>query len=271
MRYFDKSKARREGVIPLSALRHLKPINRQIVPIVQHDDLADHSKLAIAELDAVCSKLSEKAGLDSYAMLDIVRARARAFVTPLSSAASLKNGPVAFDEQRASAEAQALVDCKEEIAASFESPVSFPSMIERVARASGATFASVRQSRNMLQADAAGNCIRFPDVNIPQRLSSIVAALHELGGPPCYAAMTAQVALLNLHPLTDGNGRASRVIFSFLMGRGYPGIRFHIPTYALRGEAPFAFEVALRSSELHGDWVLISEFFKRLLSTGSEV
>lgn len=95
---------------------------------------------------------------------------------------------------------------------------------------------------------------------IPRRIAEISAFARQTSKFPCHTALVVQVAILNLHPLSDGNGRVSRIAANILMRCGYEGLRTFLPVYELRHHAPYAFEIALRSAEIHGEWTRLAGF-----------
>lgn len=74
-----------------------------------------------------------------------------------------------------------------------------------------------------------------------------------------------QAAWLNLHPLTDGNGRSSRVLVNLLLWNSRVGTERFLPLHDMRTTYSYSYEIALRSVEIHGSWLALTEFYASLI------
>ena len=115
-----------------------------------------------------------------------------------------------------------------------------------------------RATRAQTAADRTGRYIRYPPS------CEIAGRLLELGElfaskadrPAAFDAVVALVAISNLHPFVDGNGRVARVCFNGLLQRRAPSPpSIYIPLHAMAVLSRGGFIVRIRLAEIRGDWL----------------
>lgn len=261
------SSARRGGLLPSPALRRVNTfVRRSLVSLPAFCELSAECQDAFWQFDSVCRNPTPDRVQDSD-QPPFAELCARSLRCELSQIATEKNGIPVFDECRTRLERAAAHQYAAEIVDSLGSGPKLARVLPLLARACGAKGAELRSGNNGLSPDGQGVLVFFPSPSaIPSQLVSICEFLKCTDGPPCYPATAAQVALLNLHPLVNGNGRASRLIFDSLIRQAYQTVTSYMPTYEQRLYAPYAFEVSLRSAELHGCWAPLARFYSTLLS-----
>lgn len=254
---------------PAPAVSSAKTVRRTLVELRPYHSLDADSKSAIGYLHAACQRLATTSASGLVDNTTLARLCTGTLRTFLSERATEQNGLPSYESARIGDESRAADLHLEDILTALSEPNTFPQLLNCLAASCGVQTPSVRTTQNGLVADGNGVAILFPFGRIvPTRLKVIAQftqALDNSETPACYRALVTQVALLNLHPLRDGNGRVSRVVFNILLRQGYPGLNAYIPVYEQRRHAPYAFETALRSAEIHGEWVGLSSFYSQLI------
>lgn len=134
------------------------------------------------------------------------------------------------------------------------------------ARLSGCPSAKVRVESSRLKTDRDGHVIGFPpSFNIQSRLNELVSYYGNKSEPTSFRAIVMQAAWLNLHPFTDGNGRSSRVLVNLLFWNVGVGKGRFLPLHDMRITYSYSYEIALRSVEIHGSWLALTEFYASLI------
>jgi hypothetical protein len=186
---------------------------------------------------------------------------------PLAGHALQRNGSPAFRQGTTAAEIKAARTHGAALVAAWVGgdPEIGRQQLVAVARAAGSAAASPA-SGSALAADGQGVHIRFAGpAAFDERFRAWSEWLALGDGSRAWRATVMQAALLNVHPLGDGNGRASRVLFnSLLWGDALDQDRY-LPTYELRRFAPYTFEIVLRRAEIQGDWEPLVRLHRELL------
>jgi len=73
-------------------------------------------------------------------------------------------------------------------------------------------------------------------------------------------------ALLNAHPFADGNGRASRLLFNYIL-RQSTEVPYYVPLYELAWLSRGSFVLCVREAEMLGNWAPLCRF----LATGLDL
>lgn len=75
-----------------------------------------------------------------------------------------------------------------------------------------------------------------------------------------FRATVAALAIVNCHPLPDGNGRAARLTFNLIANPGHAPRDYYLPLHEIGVFSRGGYIVRLRQAELHGDWEPIAGF-----------
>ena len=258
----SRAALRRPGRLPTPPTRVARPL----MPLVTADRLAGPCADALEALHEACRRLA----LAGAFRVDAARFDARCathVADELSSYATETNGRPAYDASRDAAEEGAMNTVAGTLPAALAGPGALADWLLDVAAATGVAEPRLRSGPVGLDPDGAGRVVAFADAReIPGRLQALCERLRQASPWPCFDALVLQAGLLNLHPLRDGNGRAARVAYAAMLRWRYPGLVAHPPVYRLRSAAPFAFEIALRSAELHGEWRRLARFHSDVIA-----
>lgn len=101
---------------------------------------------------------------------------------------------------------------------------------------------------------SSGGGVRFPAPDqAARRVDEIFAYLAQPHPSALFQATVLKVMVTNAHPLSDGNGRTSRILFNYALRRGIAG-RGYLPlkeyTMPSRGHV----QIAMRLAETRGQW-----------------
>lgn len=122
--------------------------------------------------------------------------------------------------------------------------------------------------------DRHGDRVVYPDAN------ELIGALRRIyehwalyhGKQPAFAATVAMVALMNLHPFPDGNGRVARVFFNWTLNFERKSV-VYLPLYELSALSNCGYLIRLREAQYFGRWEPIVSYLsmvaKRLLVPAS--
>lgn len=135
-------------------------------------------------------------------------------------------------------------------------------LLQRVSRGLGGPGA-FRDRTVCTSGDRAGNRKFYPPAGqIAGRLDELDAFISDAGHPAdAFTAMTTLVTLMSIHPFEDGNGRASRCIFNYMINR-ISIERYYLPLYELSALSRGSFIINLRRAEYLGDWNSMSAFLR---------
>ncbi|KTF67502.1 Fic family protein [Sphingomonas sp. HT-1] len=109
--------------------------------------------------------------------------------------------------------------------------------------------------------DPMGRHIVFPGPeHIEPQLGRLDRFLAEsVGAPSSFRAIVAAAMIVNCHALSDGNGRASRILFNLIAGPG-AARDYYLPLYEIGVFSRGGYIIRLRQAELHADWGPLAEF-----------
>ena len=146
----------------------------------------------------------------------------------------------------------------------FPSPSEALSLLQMVVRRLEA--GTWRKSDVWCRPDRLGCAVRFPHHGkIRARLLELHERLEANYAPqPLFAATLALCSLSSLHPLTDGNGRLSRIIFNTIVRTRFDP-DFHIPLYALDHASNAGYIISLRRAQHHNQWADLAAFILNAL------
>lgn len=119
----------------------------------------------------------------------------------------------------------------------------------------------IRNSQTSTTPDRDGRVVLFPDCStIGPRLDELrqLSASQDL--PVSLKAIALLCGVLNLHPLSDGNGRTARILFNWALGCGRSDTGY-LPLYDIKQASLFGFEFSLRELELTGNWKPLLSYF----------
>ncbi|WP_460732545.1 Fic family protein [Lysobacter tyrosinilyticus] len=197
-------------------------------------------------------------------------ADAASLVHPLASHAIARSGRPDFREGTLAAERVSTQTIGQRLVAAFLSH-DFDALVSALlecAELAGVKAPALRREVARLVPDGAGVSVAFasPEHIVP-RLIRMQDLARDASLPAVFRAVALQAAVLNLHPLRDGNGRVSRVLYNALLWQESYHPALHVPIYALRRHAPHSFEICLRELELQGRWSALTGFHATLLES----
>lgn len=107
--------------------------------------------------------------------------------------------------------------------------------------------------------DRAGRFVVYPPARaIAARMQQLLQLLHEHAATHrAYAALVFMVAFCNLHPLRDGNGRLSRMLFNAVLNDGCE-VRLYLPLHELAALSRGGYLIRLRQAQYHNQWQALS-------------
>lgn len=199
---------------------------------------------------------------------NLVRAYAHRLHHPLSRVATIECGAPLFRDGTTSLEvgAASALRCKILELFNGDSGGNGLAVLLDAAYYAGVKAPKFRHGPSRTNADRRGISIGFLSAdNVPARIREISRFYRTSPLPVEVKAIVAQAAILNLHPLNDGNGRLSRVLFNVLFWRDRFRPVLYLPIYELRAHSPYTFEICLRSAELYGDWGPLINFYTRFV------
>jgi hypothetical protein len=126
------------------------------------------------------------------------------------------------------------------------------------------TRGQLRREFVRLGVDAKGNYWGFPPPQVlPQLIGELGCAVQQAyQEAPLYAAVVALSGVNAIHPFVDGNGRASRAIFSAVLSEAkLLQYGAYLPLKHIYFVSKFGFELRLREAILLGDYVPIVTYF----------
>lgn len=153
----------------------------------------------------------------------------------------------------------------------FASPVALLSHATGIARSCGAV-SSVRSGHLSTAPDRSGVRVGFASPHhIPGQLGAICELGRQANGSVLLQAISLQAMWLNLHVLTDGNGRVGRVMLNLCLWRQRTGSELYLPLNGLRSGYGPSYEIAVRAAEIQGDWFPLVHLFHSLLRSYSQL
>lgn len=119
-----------------------------------------------------------------------------------------------------------------------------------------------RRTRAQTAADSAGRYFRYPASDqIPRRMEELGEVLASPADrPDAFDAVMTLVAVSNLHPFRDGNGRVARVLFNGLLQRRQANPSCYLPLHPLALLSRGGFVVRIRLAEIRGEWLPLIQF-----------
>lgn len=114
--------------------------------------------------------------------------------------------------------------------------------------------------------DLKGYRVRFPPPSHLKRLLYPLRLLTlESAESPSFSAIVSYVVISGMHPLTDGNGRLSRIAFNTIMRYHFPNTSY-LPIYEISSLSQGSHVLCCREAQYHNDWSHIALFFKTIIS-----
>jgi hypothetical protein len=110
-----------------------------------------------------------------------------------------------------------------------------------------------RDGAMLTRPDGEGASRLYPSVAEARGRIWELSALVQGSSPPAFRAMVAMVAVTNAHVLADGNGRASRLLFNWILHTDTGG-RCYVPIYELALRTRGSFVICVREAEMSGQW-----------------
>ena len=176
---------------------------------------------------------------------------------PLTAQALARSTRLRFDAQRTALEARICARYAKPLRAALTAvdAQDFIGTIEHLGREAGGT-SGFRARAVALRGDASDARLRFPHHR------HIVPRLAELHGylrrhrqhDPLFCTLVAMVAITNLHPFLDANGRCSRILGNALLRDANPHHIGYLPFYEVFWHSGHGWEIRVRLAELCADW-----------------
>jgi len=103
--------------------------------------------------------------------------------------------------------------------------------------------------------DKLNNRIVYPSPDkIIDRVSEIFThATNNYEISPAFSAIVAMVALLNIHPFADGNGRVARIVFNWILNQERATIAY-LPLHEVARMSAGAYLIMLREAQYYNNW-----------------
>ncbi|MEI9989025.1 MAG: Fic family protein [Rhizomicrobium sp.] len=136
-----------------------------------------------------------------------------------------------------------------------KTPDGMQQAVVRIAGTVSGDDAALRSGPVRTTQDLAGNYVLYPPAaDVPARLDALGLFLERYGTcAPSFAAMVVMNGICNCHPIADGNGRVSRIVFNAIL-RERAGTRFYLPLYELAALSDGGFTIRQRQAQYRGDW-----------------
>lgn len=151
----------------------------------------------------------------------------------------------------------------------------FIALIEHVASSLHEEETRIRKGFNvMTKPDSQGEHWKFVDWRLVKRelfsLQDFIVQ-HDPVNNTVFRASVFLGAFNCIHPLRDGNGRTSRIMFNALLHSGLDQPKFYIPLKEFMGLSRYGFELAMRESLIFGRWATLVAFCSNILLVMAEV
>lgn len=138
----------------------------------------------------------------------------------------------------------------------------FSRVFEGIARAVLGNGAGIRSAPAATIPDKLGHSIAFgPHQDIRSQLNFTWHKYCLSDLPQAVADVALLIALLNIHPLQDGNGRCARAVFGAVSRLHQPHGDAYIPLRAVIDASNGGFEIRARDAERNGNWLPIIDYF----------
>lgn len=141
---------------------------------------------------------------------------------------------------------------------------SFFELLVHVQQAACGMPAGIRTVAISTRPDRLGNCVRYPD---PKLIRSSLAQLYmywqeNVSALPACVAVVVLAALTNIHPFHDGNGRAARIFFNYVLNGLAPARSepLYLPIYEIAAFSNCGFLIRLRQAQYFGEWAPLFMF-----------
>lgn len=111
--------------------------------------------------------------------------------------------------------------------------------------------------------DAVGSKVIYPDAKfISQRIHDLFFLCRKhIDISPAFCATVSMIALCNAHPLEDGNGRVSRMLFNWILSDGRTILNY-LPIYELAALSRGGFIIRSRKAQYFNDWTELIRFLE---------
>jgi len=142
----------------------------------------------------------------------------------------------------------------------------FLDLVLEVHRRLGAGGTQFRSGPVWTRRDSTGNALLYPQArDCPHLLERLHAFIVEnRSANPVLCAVAAYVALIQIHPFSDGNGRTARTLFNLLISSEL-GLRHFVPLQTLIAPWRGGYIIKLRRAMYGGDLLPITEYFNALV------
>jgi Fic/DOC family len=126
----------------------------------------------------------------------------------------------------------------------------------------GTSTSGIRTANVFTRRNVDGDRFRYPPASmIEGRLEEIHRFIrHSCNKSPVFTATVAMVALTNCHPLPDGNGRTSRMLFNAILRLMTPMEAPYIPLYEIFWVSGFGYEIRVLAAVTTDEWLPLFEY-----------
>ncbi|MGN6481158.1 Fic family protein [Luteibacter sp.] len=123
--------------------------------------------------------------------------------------------------------------------------------------------AVIRTTEVGTRLDKRGNGIIYPPARIVEtRLQELATYwLSHLDTYPVLTAAVSMMAISNVHPFDDGNGRVARLLFHWTLNRSRTSL-FYLPLHELAALSSCGYLIRARQAQLHGHWDPLLVYFE---------
>lgn len=141
----------------------------------------------------------------------------------------------------------------------------FLEIVLEIHRRLGAGGTQFRDGPVWTRRDSTGNALLYPEAReCPHLLERLHAFIVEnRSANPILCAVAGYVALIQIHPFTDGNGRTARTLFNLLISSEL-GFRHFVPLQTLIAPWRGGYIIKLRRAMYRGDLLPIIDYFTAL-------
>jgi hypothetical protein len=130
----------------------------------------------------------------------------------------------------------------------------------------------LRKTGACLRPDERGNSIVFPNATKCEPLIGMLEQflLENAEQYPGLSAVVGLVAVVHIHPFSDGNGRTARTLFNALLS-GYGEHQHFVPIALLSSLSEGGYLLKLRRAMYGGDWEAIGNYFASAIKLSAKM